>query len=540
MFIEFVQNVWIDLGFLAALWWILLRYMQFYQQEEYDAKRFLAWWVRSRSFEIPVTVFAFVFGVASFALSANTSALINWISPAVFAAAGWSHSYKPSKKKFVFTSRARRIIWTAMFVQMAGLIFLPMLVLSITQFKTTFIWHYFSIALLLQLTPLLIVVANCVLKPVESVIQNKYLKEAKAKLHELRPAVIGITGSYGKTSMKHLLAQILQSHEPTLYTPGSVNTLMGITRIIREQLRSDHRFFVVEMGAYGPGSIKQLCGLTPPDAAIVTVVGIAHYERFQTQEAVAAAKSELPQAVADDGVVVLNADCPYCREMKSKTRAAVYFYGEKKDEYPLDCWLKNIEANEAGQRIELELHGKTYALQFPLFGKHQALNVAGAFLLGVKLGVPPVSAIAALQQMQPVAHRLDVQKDSAGITTIDDAYNSNPDGFRSALDVMKTMPGRRRILVTPGMVELGERSVEEHEKIAEYAAKSCDWIIIVAGSRIPEFKAALVKSGFPAKSIIERNTLREAREWLQYHLTEGDIVLFENDLPDLYESKNAF
>lgn len=190
--------------------------------------------------------------------------------------------------------------------------------------------------------------------------------------------------------------------------------------------------------------------------------------------------------------------------------------------------------------MDLELNGKAFSLQLPLFGKHQAHNAAGAFLLAVKLGVPPVSAVASLQQMQPVAHRLVVTKDSAGVITIDDAYNSNPDGFRSALDVLQMMPGKRKLLVTPGMVELGERSEEEHKKIAEFAAKACDWIVIVAGKRIPEFKEALIQHGMAPKNIIERSTLDDARDWLNYHVTEGDVVLFENDLPDLYETPAAF
>lgn len=539
MLSEFLHIVWIYAGFLAALWWVLLRFMQFFQQDEYDAKRFLPWWIRTRSVEVPVTVSALIFGAATFAFSLSTAWLINWIAPLFLAAAGWSHSLKPAKKKLVLTSRVRRILWVTVFLELAGLIALPYIGASLSQ-NTSHVWHYFGAALLIQLTPLMMVLANIILHPIESAIQQHYLNEARTILHQVNPTIIGITGSYGKTSMKHLLAQILQSHEPTLATPGSVNTLMGITRMIREQLKPDHRFFAVEMGAYGIGSIQKLCRLTPPNAALVTVVGVAHYERFQSLETVTAAKSELPQSVGKDGIVVLNGDCPHCRSMKEKTNARVFFYGEHKDEYPLDCWLKHVELNEHGTRMEMELNGKAFTLQLPLFGRYQAHNAAGAFLLGVKLGVPPVSAIAALQQMQPVAHRLVVTKDAAGIITIDDAYNSNPDGFLSALEVLKELPGLRRILVTPGMVELGERTAVEHDKVAESAAKVCDWIIIVAGSRIPEFKVSLIKYGLSPKNIIERNTLDDAREWLKYHLVDGDIVLFENDLPDLYESPAAF
>src|SRR5206468_4274303 len=132
---------------------------------------------------------------------------------------------------------------------------------------------------------------------------------AHSKLQRLNPVVIGVTGSYGKTSVKHILGHVLETAGPTLITPGSVNTAMGIARVIRERLAPHHRYFVVEMGAYGIGSISRLCALTPPKIGIISAIGKAHYERFRSLEAVARAKFELAEAVRDNaGTIIIAAD----------------------------------------------------------------------------------------------------------------------------------------------------------------------------------------------------------------------------------------
>ena len=143
-------------------------------------------------------------------------------------------------------------------------------------------------------------------------------------------------------------------------------------------------------------------------------------------------------------------------------------------------------------------------------------------------------------RLEAFNHRLVVQKGSDGFTSIDDAYNSNPTGFRSALEVLKILPGNRKILVTPGMVELGEKTDEEHRKIAPYATQNCDIICLVAPGRVPSFPKAIIEHGFPKENLHFFETLQTARKWLQTELKQGDVVLFENDLPDLYEVIKPF
>ena len=294
------------------------------------------------------------------------------------------------------------------------------------------------------------------------------------------------------------------------------------------------------MGAYGIGSIRRLCDFTPPKAALVTAVGYAHYERFKSIETVTEAKSELVQALPEDGIAVLNGDDPNCRKMALKTKAHVIFYGRLLNNGALHCRLVSDQLTPDGLQCDIEYMGKNYSFTVPIYGKHQALNATGAFLLAVSLGVPAITAIAALKTVPSINHRLAVQKGADGITMIDDAYNSNPAGFRNALDVLQILPGNRKILVTPGMVELGNRMDEEHALLGEYAATICSDICLIAAGRIRAFKEALLKKGFLEQNLHEFTTLNDAREWMKTELKPGDVVLFENDLPDLYETAKPF
>lgn len=527
-------------GFGFAAWRIMMRYLHFYQQEEYDSVRFLRWWLRGLAFEKRATAFSFgvgaalLFPVIESALPAQTVVLI----AALLALLGWSNHDSNAKKPLALTARARRILLGGMVAQV--LIFFALsrglIALEFQQTSALLI----ASGILLLLTPFSLTLSNSTLAPFEAMVQQGYLRQARRILQENRPVVIGITGSYGKTSTKQILAHILDSHAPTLSTRGSVNTVMGITREIRERLKTDHQFFVVEMGAYGVGSIRRLCNLTPPQAAIVTAVGWAHYERYKSIETVAIAKSELPQAIPESGFAVLNGDDPRCRAMAEKTKGQAFFYGSDAQAGPLHCRLLDHTLTPDGVQCRFEYEGQAYSVVMPVFGEHMATNAAAAFLTACKFGVAPITAVAALKTLPQVKHRLEVHRGSDGVTTIDDAYNSNPAGFANALEVLRTVPGERKILVTPGMVELGERETEEYRRLAPTVVEVCDIVCLVAEHRIPSFVDALLSAGLPEERLRRFGALAEARAFLRSELRGGDVTLFENDLPDLYENKQPF
>jgi UDP-N-acetylmuramoyl-tripeptide--D-alanyl-D-alanine ligase len=358
--------------------------------------------------------------------------------------------------------------------------------------------------------------------------------------------VIAITGSYGKTSTKQILAHVLSTVAPTLATPGSVNTPLGIARIVREQLKPQHRFFIAEMGAYGPGSIARLCDLAPPDLAAITAVGEAHYERFRSLETVAEAKFEIAAAaLARGGHVVVNAD-------QVERRFHGPHVAASPDRYTLvttdatgaepgadTCVISDAEQTIEGIALTLGHGGETYHLTAPLYGLHHCANVALAFVLARRLGVPAESIVAALRSTPQVQHRLQVIRAEGRPTLIDDAYNSNPVGFTSALALLDCLAGTggRRVLVTPGMVELGERHEAEHQRIGRLAGDVVDLALVIGPERIPSFLDGFEQGSRPGRTLHRFSSFAEAKRWLDANAARDDVVLIENDLPDLYERR---
>jgi UDP-N-acetylmuramoyl-tripeptide--D-alanyl-D-alanine ligase len=189
-----------------------------------------------------------------------------------------------------------------------------------------------------------------------------------------------------------------------------------------------------------------------------------------------------------------------------------------------------------GIAAEILWRGAAYQLKAPLFGEHQGRNIALAFAAACTLGLAPEDVVASLRSTPQIAHRLEVKRQGDGTIVIDDAYNSNPVGFASALGLLDALrpPGGRRILVTPGMVELGAAHQEEHERIGRLAAEHVDVLLAVAPERVEPLAAAFAAAA-PEREIVTCAGFAEARQWLDRNLAGRDVVLIENDLPDLYE-----
>jgi UDP-N-acetylmuramoyl-tripeptide--D-alanyl-D-alanine ligase len=507
-----------------------LTYLHIFQQDEYDGPRFLRWLASSGSFDKTLSLALLGLGIADLLLARA----IPWAFPLLAAvlfvtfARREANPLKASKKKLVLTARAKRVLSGALALTTAAAVGCA---LSGTARVN---W-----LLVVQFVPLSLVLSNIALIPVERAIQNRYWREAHEKLTRLSPKVIGVTGSFGKTSVKHILGHILEMVAPTLITPGSVNTPMGISRIIREQLDSRHRFFVVEMGAYGPGSIARLCRLAPPDLGVITAIGLAHYERFKSLDTVARAKFELADAVlARSGTVVVAQqvlDCAAARDYVSRQADSFVVCGAAQDGA---LSAGTIRQDAAGVSVEVTWQGRSFTLKAPIFGAHHGMNMALAFAAACSLGVEPEIAVTALRSIPQIPHRLEVKRQGDGSILVDDAYNSNPIGFASALNVLDQLrpDGGRRILVTPGMVELGEAHAAEHARLGALAARCVDTLLLVCPERVPTFLEAFA-AGAPAATVLPCATFAEAQTWLGQNLARDDVVLLENDLPDLYERR---
>ena len=521
--------VFILVMFIAFAIRRLILYLHIFQQEEYNVSRFVKWIVKTRTYDRRLT-----FGIMMLVILAHfLPRLGGWVAVAIvgglFLTSAWRerNPLKDAKKKLVLTARAKRVLAIAS-IYSAGLGF-------------TFSYLYLQPIYWLipiQLLPLMLIFSVWTLAPHEAVVQKGYWIEANEKLLRLEPQVIGITGSFGKTSTKNILAHVLETTSIGLATPGSVNTPMGIVRIIRERLRPEHKYFIAEMGAYGPGSIKRLCQLAPPNLSIITAVGKAHYERFQSLETVASTKFELAEAtIARGGKVIVTEEIMSYEPAKifaGRFPEAMIVCGKSEN-----CDLRIISnlQKKNGLSLTFEWCNLRYDINAPIFGEHQVSNVSLVFAAACTLGIDPETVRLTLNTVPQITHRVEVRNGPNGATLIDDAYNSNPEGFASALKILDILvkPGGRRILVTPGMVELGTSHDDEHRRLGELAATHADLLLAILPERIQSFVTAFESKIEDKTKIIGCATFKEANDWISQHVQPEDIVLLENDLPDLYE-----
>ena len=521
-----------------------LTYMHAFQQEEYDTPRLMSWIWKHKAFDKRLTILIgmVVIGAQFAPYFEMTNLLVNFAIFTFLAISAYLEKdpRKNSKKKLVATARAKRIFIPAYMISVlaATWCFLPIIPMP-------WIW-----IVNIHLIPFTILFVNMLLFPFEEMNQKRYRAEAYNKVADYKPTVIGITGSYGKTSVKHILGHILKTQAPTLITPGSVNTPMGISRVIREQLQPDHKYLIVEMGAYGYGSIARLCNLTPPDIGVITAIGHAHYERFKTLDAVAKTKYELAEAVLQKGGQVIVHErtlrFEHTRNIKEQNQNQFIVCGDapeidkskQVDKSYLkkgDLEIQKIIQKDQGLEVRFTWKNVSYSVETPLFGIHHGHNIALAFATAFELGVSSADIQSSLQSLPQIEHRLEVRKQAGGLTIIDDAYNSNPLGFQAALGLLAQLGAKgRKILITPGMVELGQIHEDAHKKIGLYAGEVCDVAIVVKGKRIPSFIAGFQETG-AGKKIEKVESFNEAQKWIAKNKQDGDVVLIENDLPDIYE-----
>jgi UDP-N-acetylmuramoyl-tripeptide--D-alanyl-D-alanine ligase len=390
--------------------------------------------------------------------------------------------------------------------------------------------------ILTQLAPMAVVVANLLLTPVQTVINTNYLVAARRRLHDWSPLVIGITGSFGKTTTKYVVATILQERFDVLMTPHSYNTLMGVTRTINENLQANHRIFVVEMGAYRPGDIRELADLVHPTIGILTAIGPQHLDRFGSIERIEATKYELIQALPSAGVAVFNADDPRCARLAAETTTArVMRYGLAADRSQLRVWAEGLDAGPDGSSFTLvSSEGGQVKVRTGLLGRHNVLNILAGVCVGLEMGMSLEEVAIGIAKLEPAPHRLQRIAGAGGVTVIDDSYNSNVVGAMEALAVLGSFTGGRRVLVTPGMVELGELQAVANERFGARAAEVCDYIILVGSKQTEPIARGATRAQFPVERLRVVATLADATAELRELLRPGDVVLFENDLPDLY------
>lgn len=434
---------------------------------------------------------------------------------------------KYPKKKLVFTARATRLF----------ILTLILLIFAVYNFSKLSPFIFISTIFLTSFfVPFFLVMSNILIYPLEMLINNLYLRSAKKMMTKLKPKVVAITGSYGKTSTKDILTHILSVRYKVLKTPGSFNTPMGLCKVIRGELKPEHEVFIVELGARKRGEIKELCELVKPEIGMITAIGPQHLEMFKTVENIMDTKYELIEALPSNGIAVFNGDDENCRQLAQKTKdKKALLYGINKSDVKLHLLAKDISISSQGiYFLTQNSKGNTVPYQCRLLGRHNVSNVLAAATVALEFGMSLSEIAEAVKTLEQTTHRLQLISGAGGVTVIDDAFNANPIGAKIALEVLSEFKGGRKILVTPGLVELGEREYEENKQLGITAAKVCDLVFLVGPKRTKSIFDGLKEAGFHETNIFVEKSLNAVTERFKDILKVGDVVLFENDLPDTY------
>ena len=465
--------------------------------------------------------------------------------PCVFAVLGGIHLRRRTirekeKKKFALTARMKRLyaVHTIFLLALLGLVYGAVFNWFAVSGSRLGLGSMNSVAILAAfgaptflLLSLIVALSAVIALPIERLIFHLYFRDAEKKLLENPRLIrIGITGSYGKTSTKFILAEILSQKFNVLATPASFNTPMGVTRIIRERLTPSHQIFIGEMGARHVGEIKELSRLVHPTIGILTAVGPQHLDTFKTLERIEKTKYELIDALPGDGLGVFLHDDAIVTKLYEKTEKPKLLVGKEN----ADAWATDVSVSPQGSHFTLHLKGwEPFACTTALLGEHNIRNILMASAVAKHLGLNKEQISRGIAQLKPIEHRLQLMKTSGGVAVIDDAFNTNPRSSKEALKVLSSFPGRR-VIVTPGMVELGAEEAKYNEEFGQAMASAVDVAVLVGKHHTEPIKKGLTEAGFPAENTHTVANLDEAIRTVNGILRPGDVVMYENDLPDNY------
>lgn len=497
-----------------------VRHTQMFQQNSYYLRRYFGWLktaFHGRSFAacflFLLSAVSIVFGCGYGVTTAGVLGLVR------FAVAKGDH--KKSIKKLVWTARVKRLYAVQILLVGGGL----------TVGEVWGGYGYLPTALLSFATPLVILLSGLIMAPIEWRVRLHFIHDAERILkNHRRLTVIGVTGSYGKTSTKFILARILSERFNVVATPESFNTPMGVVRTVREKLTAPTEIFIAEMGAKRKGDIKEICNICHPTVGIVTSVGPQHLDTFGSIETVLTTKLELGDAVRQNGGrLYLNSDNELLAGKAASYEAVCFGENEK-----AAVRAENIRYGSEGLTFDIVKADLRFTVHTALLGRHAAANITAAAAIALDLGETPEEIALAVSALQPVEHRLQMRPYYAGSLLLDDAYNANPSGSMNAVEVLGSFEGRTKIIVTPGLVELGEQEYECNKALGKAAAGVCDYIILVGQKRSVPLLDGVREAGFDESRLFVVDRFADAAAKLVTLCDDKTVVLLENDLPDNY------
>ena len=441
----------------------------------------------------------------------------------------YKRSKEQSKKPLVITARIKRLYTTTLIIYI-----LAVYLVTTWGFNDDNLGLYYCyIGLLVYLNWFIILIANILNKPIEKMVFNYYKRKASNKLNEMKNLkVVAITGSYGKTSTKNALNDILNVKYNSFATEKSFNTMNGLMISINNKLDKFTDVFIAEMGAFKRGEIKPKCDFMKPKYGIITTIGTAHLESFGSRENIQKGKFELVDSLPEDGAAVLNMDDEYQRSYKIKSKCKVIWVSLKDKD--ADVYADSIKLSSSGTKFNVYFkdNKKSITVETKLLGDKNVYNILEAIALSYELGLSLEEIKIGVKRIKPVEHRLELKK-YGDITIIDDAYNSNVDGSSMALDVLGLMDGKK-IVVTPGMIELGEKQYEFNMEFGRHIAHVCDEVILVGEEQTKPILDGLRREKYNEDKIHILNDVKLAFPLMRKLSNGNTYVLLENDLPDIF------
>lgn len=509
--------------------------IQMFQQNSYRISRYYKWLKNNYANAWRLIDLACVFFLLSTLLPPAAGVLLAMGAACVKV---YIILHKKYKKPLVFTTRVKRLY------TVTALISLGVVLTGVFHIKPSEVYwgSYTGISLVISEIFLIsffswicVIMADFILIPIEDAIKKHYINDAKRILDGMPDlTVIGITGSYGKTSTKHYLHRILSEKYDVLMTPGSFNTPMGVVRTIREQMKPFNQIFICEMGAKQKGDIKEICDIVHPTIGIITAVGPMHLESFKTIETVQSTKFELADALPANGLAVVNNDFEYCANRPISNTYEERYAVTNPD--GAQFVAKNIKYTANGTSFTVVgPDGLEIPITTNLLGECNVSDLLAAICVALYLKIEPTKIQYAVNTIAQVEHRLSIKRTPGNVTIIDDAFNSNPAGSKMAVDVLSQFTQGKRIIVTPGMIELGEKQYELNKILGNHIGERLDVAIIVGEYNKDALMDGINEKGFNKENLYTAESFNKAQEILSKIMKPGDTVLYENDLPDTFK-----
>lgn len=364
------------------------------------------------------------------------------------------------------------------------------------------------------------------------------VREARFKLENIPKLVsVGITGSYGKTSTKEFLAQILSAKFRVAKTTGGENTEFGIARKVQANVKKNTQVFVAEMGAYKKGEVKRLTDIVRPKIGIITGITPQHLELFGSLKNIMETKYELIEALPKDGTAIFNGSNPYCRRLAQRTKKVktlIYQMGKPKKKITDKLWAEDIKVDR--DKLTFWVRWRREKLQFkvPLLGRQSVENLLAASACALALGMTLSEISKAIQKISPLERTMEPHYLTNGTFVIDDTYNSNPTGFAAALNFIETINFEKRLVITPGIIELGQESKKIHKKLGARLAKIADKIYLTSSDFQEFIKLGMGKNSH--KLVLEKN-IDLIIDALKGEVGKKDVVLLEGRIPEALRQK---